>query len=83
MDGGSVLVPTFRFLDPDGSWEIENQGVSPDIEVVDRPDLVARGQDPTLEKGIAVLLEELARNPVKKLVVPPAPVEVRAPGEVD
>ncbi|HEV7667720.1 MAG TPA: PDZ domain-containing protein [Thermoanaerobaculia bacterium] len=77
MDGGFVLVPQFRFLDTDGNWAVENEGVSPDIEVIDRPDLVAKGQDPTLEKAIEVLLAELAKNPRKKVVVPsiPAPRE--------
>ncbi len=71
MDGGAVLVPQFRFMDPSGQWAVENEGVSPDIEVIDRPDLIAKGQDPTLEKAIEVLLAELAKNPRKKVVVPP------------
>lgn len=77
MDGGFVLVPQFRFLDTDGNWAVENEGVSPDIEVIDSPDLIAKGQDPTLEKAIEVLLAELAKNPRKKVVVPsiPAPRE--------
>ena len=35
VDGGTVLVPTFRFMDTDGEWTVENEGVSPDIEVLD------------------------------------------------
>ena len=73
MDGGLVLAPTFRFVDPEGMWAVEGVGVSPDIEVLDRPDLVARGQDPTLERAIEVLLEELERNPPRPLTVPPPP----------
>ena len=73
MDGGGMEVPTFRFLDPEGMWVVEGEGVSPDIEVVDRPDLVAQGRDPALEKGIEVLLTELAAHPPKKLVIPAAP----------
>jgi len=75
MDGGSISIPTFRFLDTDGNWAVENEGVSPDIEVLDRPDLVVKGQDPTLEKAVEVLLEELKNNPPKKLVVPKPPDE--------
>lgn len=74
-DNGSISIPTFRILDEEGHWIIENEGVSPDIEVVDRPDLVAKGQDPTLEKAVEVLLEELKKHPVKKITVPPAPNE--------
>ncbi len=73
MDGGFVLVPQFRFLDTEGNWVVENVGVSPDIEVIDRPDLIAKGQDPTLEKAIEVLLAELAKSPRKKVVVPSIP----------
>jgi len=70
-DGGAMLTPTFRFY-VDGRWEVENEGVAPDIEVVDRPDLVAQGRDPSLEKAVEVLLEELRRDP-------PVPVEQPAP----
>jgi tricorn protease len=70
MDGGSISAPQFRFLDTEGMWAVEGVGVSPDIEVVDRPELIAAGQDPSLETAVKVLLEELARNPVKRPVVP-------------
>ncbi|HUP48026.1 MAG TPA: PDZ domain-containing protein [Thermoanaerobaculia bacterium] len=73
MDGGSVTVPQFRFLDTEGLWMVEGVGVPPDIEVVDRPDQVAAGRDPSLEKAVEVLLEELKKNPVKPVVVPPPP----------
>ncbi len=75
VDGGTVTVPQFRFLDIDGVWVVENEGVTPDIEVIDRPDQVARGEDPALAKGIELLLEELRQTPPKKLKVPPPPDE--------
>ena len=37
MDGGSVQIPTFRIYDKDGRWVVENEGVSPDVEVIDLP----------------------------------------------
>ncbi|MDP9194745.1 MAG: PDZ domain-containing protein [Acidobacteriota bacterium] len=70
MDGGSVTAPTFRFFDTEGLWAVEGIGVEPDIEVVDRPDLVAAGQDPSLEAAVKHLLAELAKNPVKRPIVP-------------
>jgi tricorn protease len=70
MDGGSVSAPTFRFFDTEGMWAIEGVGVSPDIEVIDRPDLVAAGQDPSLEAAVKHLLAELEKNPGKRPVVP-------------
>jgi tricorn protease len=75
MDGGLINIPVFRFLDTDGNWAVENEGVYPDIEVLDRADLVVKGEDPSLEKAVQVLLEELKKNPPKKLVVPPTPDE--------
>jgi tricorn protease len=74
VDGGTLTVPTFRFLTTDGKWAIENEGVSPDMEVVDAPDALARGEDPSLEAGVKYLLEQLRQNPPRKLVVPPPPV---------
>lgn len=73
VDGGSLSVPTFRFMTTEGQWAVENEGVAPDIEVEDRPDALAKGQDPTLEKGIEVLMAELAKSPPKKVTVPPVP----------
>ena len=73
LDGGTITAPTFRFLGTDGKWEVEGIGVAPDIEVVDRPDLVAKGIDPTLDKGIDVLMQQLAKTPPKRLIVPSAP----------
>ncbi len=75
MDGGSLSIPTFRFFDPEGKWQIENEGVAPDIEVIDRPDLVAKGQDPSLEKAVEVLTDELRRNPVRRPQPPQPPDE--------
>ena len=70
MDGGSVSAPTFRFFDTEGLWAVEGVGVAPDIEVIDRADLVAAGQDPSLEAAVKLLLAELEKNPVKRPVVP-------------
>ena len=74
VDGGTLTVPTFRILSTEGKWVVENEGVSPDIEVVDAPDALARGEDPTLERGVKYLLDQLEKNPPKKVVVPPNPV---------
>jgi tricorn protease len=73
LDGGQLSVPTFRVFDTEGKWMIENEGVSPDIEVIDRPEEFAKGHDPSLEKGIAYLLEQLKKNPPKKIIQPTPP----------
>ena len=69
--------PIFRMLDPEGNWQVENEGVAPDIEVVDRPELIAAGQDPSLEAGVKYLLEQLQENPPKDVEVEPAPTDFR------
>jgi tricorn protease len=76
MDGGAVDVPQFRFLDPKGIWAVEGTGVAPDIEVIDRPDLVVAGHDPSLEKAIEVLMQQLKEHPPVKVVVPPIPANL-------
>lgn len=76
-DGGQVIAATFRILDNDGNWIIENEGVTPDIEVIDRPELIHKGYDPSIERAVKELLKELKANPKKPLVVPPAPSNFR------
>ncbi|MEA2490899.1 MAG: tricorn protease, partial [Acidobacteriota bacterium] len=75
MDGGNISAPQFRFMDTSGMWQVEGVGVAPDIEVIDRPELIAAGQDPSLEQAVKLLLEELTKNPPKPVVVPPVKVE--------
>ncbi len=77
VDGGSLSIPTFRIFDTEGKWIIENEGVSPDIEVIDRPDLVARGIDPSVDKAIEVLLKKLAEKPPRPVPIPRPPDESR------
>jgi tricorn protease len=73
VDGGYTAVPTFGLMDTEGNWTVEGIGVEPDIEIVDRPELVAQGKDPSLEKAVEVLLEELKKNPPKKVKEPEDP----------
>ncbi len=72
VDGGYISVPRFGIYDESGEWIIEGIGVYPDIEVVDAPDELAKGNDPSVEKAVEVLLDELKRNPLKK-ITPPTP----------
>lgn len=73
VDGGYISVPRFGIFDENSEWIIEGVGVYPDIEVVDRPEQLAKGIDPTVEKAVEVLLKELEKNPVKKVKVPEPP----------
>lgn len=78
-DGGTLLAATFRFMDTDGNWAVEDEGVSPDIEVIDRPELIAAGKDPSVEKAVEILLQDLARHPKRAIVAPPAPTNFGDP----
>ena len=62
-------------MDTDNEWAVENEGVAPDIEVVDRPELVAAGKDPTLEEAVRYLLAELEKTPPVEVKAPPAPTD--------
>jgi len=68
MDGSSFSVPTFGFVNTEGEWAVEGIGVEPDIEVYDRPELIVKGKDPSLEKAVEVLLEELKKNPPNRMI---------------
>ena len=72
-DGGSLNVPTFGFVDDEGRWAVEGEGVAPDIEVIDRPERIAAGQDPCVEKAVEVLLEQLQQQAPKKPAMPEEP----------
>lgn len=74
LDGGSLSKPEFSRFDLKGQeWIMENVGVSPDITVDNDPAKEFAGTDEQLNKGIAVLLDELKKNPPKPIAVPPYP----------
>jgi tricorn protease len=79
LDGGQLSTPAYRFLDTAGKWDVEGIGVAPDIEVVDRPDEVAKGHDPSLERAVAYLMEELRKHPQTPVKVPPPPRQPAVP----
>jgi tricorn protease len=73
VDGGYISVPRFGIYNENSEWIIEGIGVYPDIEVVDRPEQLAKGIDPGIEKAVEELLKELEANPVKKVQTPKSP----------
>ncbi len=80
MDGGGVTAPEFGIYDKDNrDWIAENKGVDPDIMVDADPSMLAIGRDPQLEKAVEYLLEQLKKNPGKKLT-PPDFTKVPPPG---
>ncbi len=77
MDGGFLVVPFFRFFNPDQEWTIENEGVTPDIEVELDPILTNEGRDSQLEAAIAEVLSQLESFvPSVPAEAPPYPTEL-------
>ncbi len=75
IDGGEVTAPRWGLYNPDtGEFDVENKGVSPDIEVDLDPALWRQGHDPQLEKGVSVALQELKLHPVPPIKRPKYPV---------
>ena len=74
MDGAVVTAPNVGFWTPEEGFGVENVGVPPDVEVEQTPADVIAGHDPQLEKAIAIVMEELKRNPPVKPKRPAMPV---------
>jgi len=74
MDGGVVRAPDAAIYGTNGEWEVENVGITPDIEVELDPAAWRQGRDPQLEKAVEILMEELKKNPATKSKRPAFPV---------
>ena len=75
IDGGQITAPRFGLFNPKtGEFDVENKGVAPDIEVDLDPALWRQGNDPQLEKGVSVALDNLKEHPVTPVKRPHYPV---------
>jgi tricorn protease len=63
IDGGAVTAPRMAFWNPEGTWDVENHGVAPDVAVELDPRAVRAGHDPQLERAVALVLEALKQSP--------------------
>jgi len=71
IDGGGITVPGARLYDNDGHWFWEGEGVSPDFEVWDDPNLLMQGRDPQIEKVVEEVMNMVRQNPPKMTPAPP------------
>lgn len=76
VDRGFLWVPRYGAFSPEKGWIIEGHGVDMDYDVESDPNDYARGDDPQLDKSVAILLEALKKNPPHAVVQPPDPVKV-------
>lgn len=72
IDGGGITAPSLAFYNFDGKWDVENIGVSPDINVENTP--IANGKDAQLERAVAEAMKLLETNSQKR-VSRPAPID--------
>ncbi|MBZ5729111.1 MAG: PDZ domain-containing protein [Acidobacteriia bacterium] len=73
MDGGNVTAPSFGFFNPDGHWDVENKGITPDVEVDLDPKAMHDGHDPQLERAVAIAMQQMKDHPVPEPHRPPYP----------
>ncbi|NND05637.1 MAG: Tricorn protease like protein [Saprospiraceae bacterium] len=71
IDGGSITVPGARLYDNDGHWFWEGEGVTPDIEVWDDPNLLMQGRDPQIERVVAEVMKMIEEQPFIPTPAPP------------
>lgn len=73
IDGGSMIAPRFGFFSRDNKFAVENEGVSPNIEVENFPKDVIAGHDPQLERAVQEGLRLLStwKNPRASQEPPP------------
>ncbi len=75
MDGGAITAPRWGLFNPKtGEFDVENKGVSPDIEVDYDPALWRQGHDPQLEKAVSVSLAALKEHPGTPVKRPKYPI---------
>ncbi len=71
VDGGGITLPGGRLYDNDGHWFWEGEGVAPDIEVWDDPNLLVQGRDPQMERVVEEVMKMVKRNPSGQTPAPP------------
>ena len=74
IDGGGITAPSLAFFDLKGAWAVENEGITPDIEVEDTPAEVNRGRDPQLERAVTEALRLVQQSPARR-PVRPSPID--------
>jgi tricorn protease len=80
LDGGRFVAPRGGFIDVEGNWAVEAEGVAPDIEVRNDPRPVIDGRDPQLEAAVQEALRLLQTESIELKAEPPAPIRWRRPG---
>lgn len=73
MDGSMVTAPDVAIYFPNGKWEVEDHGVTPNVRVPMNPALWRKGQDPQLQAAVAIAMRELKGHAFHVVPHPPYP----------
>ncbi len=74
VDGGALTAPDNAVFDPvNNKWVGENEGIAPDIEVLQDAVSLSKGIDPQLERAVKEALKLLDQQKEIQIVPPPYP----------
>ncbi|HEY0746652.1 MAG TPA: PDZ domain-containing protein, partial [Steroidobacteraceae bacterium] len=73
IDGGFVTAPRYAIYGLSGDWEVEGNGIPPDVQVEELPKDAAAGHDVQLERAVAIVLQQLKEHPVPVSPLPAYP----------
>ncbi|MFE6333448.1 S41 family peptidase [Streptomyces sp. NPDC057798] len=65
VDGTLITQPKYAIWLEGSGWGVENHGVEPDVEVVQRPQDYAAGRDAQLDEAVRMALEALESSPAR------------------
>lgn len=77
MDGSTVTAPSGAIYFPNGKWDVEDHGVTPDVHVTMDPALWRKGEDPQIQAAVSIAMRELQAHPFH-MVPPPPPRDPNA-----
>ena len=77
IDGGGITAPSLAFYSLEGKWAVENEGVTPDVEVEYTAADVIKGHDPQLERAVQEALKLIDRDALHRADRPTPIVRTR------
>jgi len=83
IDGGGMIAPRGGFYNTSGSWDVEGEGISPDIAVMQRPSEVIAGNDPQLKRAVQEAQRLLKSQDVELKKEPAPPVKWKRADETE
>jgi tricorn protease len=73
IDGGGLTAPDYRIYHTDGTWVVENEGVTPDIIIDLDSGKAYQGEDAQLRKAIELIENKIVSEPQQWPQHPPFP----------